>query len=96
MASVVSGQPVAVGIHAGELDFEYYAGGLYSPMDCPFQMGDLDHAMLVVGFDNESEWGPVWIVKNTWGVTWGDNGYLYIRKGENVCGIAADVVYPVV
>ncbi|KAF3694164.1 Cathepsin O [Channa argus] len=49
-----------------------------------------NHAVLVVGYDTTGDI-PHWIVQNSWGTTWGDGGYVYIKTGDNVCGIADSV-----
>ncbi|XP_077433688.1 cathepsin O isoform X2 [Vanacampus margaritifer] len=49
-----------------------------------------NHAVLVVGYDATGEI-PFWIVQNSWGTKWGNNGYVYVKIGSNVCGIADSV-----
>ncbi|XP_077433689.1 cathepsin O isoform X3 [Vanacampus margaritifer] len=44
-----------------------------------------NHAVLVVGYDATGEI-PFWIVQNSWGTKWGNNGYVYVKIGSNVCG----------
>ena len=56
-----------------------YKGGVIEANECS---GDPHHAVLVVGYTPE-----YWIVKNSMGTDWGDNGYAYIRKGHNACGL---------
>lgn len=51
-----------------------------------------DHAILVVGYgvETDSHTGqqmPYWLIKNSWGTEWGEDGYLRIYRGTNVCGI---------
>ncbi|TMS33920.1 hypothetical protein L596_001606 [Steinernema carpocapsae] len=50
-----------------------------------------DHAVLLVGFGIENEM-PYWIVKNSWGSKWGEDGYFRIFRGGNVCAIADSAV----
>lgn len=47
-----------------------------------------NHAVLVVGFGTDTKTRePYWIVKNSWGPEWGENGYFRIRRGTDECGI---------
>jgi len=74
-----------------------YTGGVITSAACGTQ---LDHAILAVGYSSQDNEG-YWIVKNSWGTTWGLNGYVYIGKSTNtdsdgVCGIAMNVAYPTV
>ena len=50
---------------------------------------NVNHAMLLVGVDNSGNW----LVKNSWGVEWGDKGYITLAPG-NTCGIANYALYP--
>ena len=57
-------------------------------------MVDLDHAFLIVGYGrDENSKTDYWICKNQWGTEWGMNGYINIKIGENICGIATDAHY---
>lgn len=65
------------------------------PSDCGTQ---LDHGVLTVGYDTTSS-TPYWIVKNSWGTTWGESGYIRIamtsaNNGSGVCMINEYPTYP--
>ncbi|XP_056625650.1 cathepsin O isoform X1 [Triplophysa dalaica] len=49
-----------------------------------------NHAVVITGYDTTGD-VPYWIVRNSWGTSWGDNGYVYIKIGSNLCGIAESV-----
>mmetsp|Transcript_12522 Transcript_12522/g.10756 ORF Transcript_12522/g.10756 Transcript_12522/m.10756 type:complete len:337 (-) Transcript_12522:85-1095(-) len=84
-------QPVSVAVQANQASWQFYTGGIITK-DC----GDkLDHGVLVVGYGTESS-TDYWIVKNSWGEKWGEQGYLRIeRSGQNLCGILDQPSYPV-
>jgi len=48
----------------------------------------LDHCVQAVGYNAEEGY---WIVRNSWGTSWGQNGFIYVKEGSNACGIAKDV-----
>merc|ERR1712187_747035 len=91
LASAVQQQPVSVAIEADLSSFQLYSGGVMSG-SCGTQ---LDHGVLAVGFGTD---GGVeyWKVKNSWGASWGESGYIRMKKGINQCGIANQPSYPVV
>jgi C1A family cysteine protease len=98
LAKAVARQPVSVAIQANLQSFQLYKSGIYSDPNCG---DDLDHGVLVVGYGYDSSWDmKYWIVKNSWGSTWGDNGYIRIQKDINdssgLCGIAIDPSIPIV
>ncbi|XP_065903076.1 procathepsin L-like [Dysidea avara] len=86
--------PIATGFDGSDPNFKYYGGGVYSGSEnCGKTKDDLMHSMLIVGYktiDNK----PVYIVKNSEGTGWGDNGYIYVLRGQNTCGIATEASYP--
>ena len=73
----------------------YFAGVYYEPQ-C--NSSALDHGVLVVGYGTDSETGEdYWLVKNSWGTTWGMDGYIKMaRNRDNNCGIATAASYPLV
>jgi len=85
------GYSISVAIHVGS-SFQHYNGGVFSDPSC--QNGQLNHGVLVVGYDKTSG-TPHWIVKNSWSASWGSNGYILMKIGENSCGIANNPMYPV-
>ncbi|KAL4714215.1 hypothetical protein ACJJTC_018365 [Scirpophaga incertulas] len=78
-----------------------YSGYIDEPTDENCDPGSLTHTVLIVGYSTHvpSDGGRIvryWIIKNSWGTEWGDNGYYYLVRGRNACGIAADVAIPIV
>nr|XP_025044979.1 pro-cathepsin H [Pelodiscus sinensis] len=75
-------------------DFLSYRKGVYSNPKCDHTPDKVNHAVLAVGYGEENG-TPYWIVKNSWGPSWGVDGYFYIERGKNMCGLAACASYPV-
>merc|ERR1712170_235321 len=75
--------------------FQLYRSGVLKAM-CGAQ---LDHGVLVVGYGTDPTGGDYWKVKNSWGSTWGMNGYVLLQRGKSgagECGILSQPSYPVV
>jgi len=86
--------PVSVAIEADQECFQFYSGGVLSDTSCGMQ---LDHGVLAVGYGTDPTTNqPYWIVKNSWGTSWGESGYVRLIRGQNECGIAQEASYPVV
>ena len=88
--------PISVAIDASHSSFQFPKKGVYYEPNCKSGKYDLDHAVLVVGYGSEDR-QDYWLVKNSWGSGWGDNGYIKMaRNRDNHCGIATEAVYPLV
>ena len=99
LKAAISNAPVSVSIEADKSAFQLYKSGVLDSPDCGEQ---LDHGVLAVGYgtDTRSIWHPFatgkdyYKVKNSWGTTWGESGYLRMVQGKNMCGIASQASYP--
>lgn len=98
MKSIVLRQPIAVYMYVAS-DFYTYSSGIYTGPNCRSSSTTcplgINHAVTIVGFgiDNVTQ-VPYWIVKNSWGTTWGQNGYFNIEMGKNTCCIEGYSYYP--
>ncbi|XP_070542637.1 pro-cathepsin H-like isoform X2 [Ptychodera flava] len=77
-------------------DFQFYKSGVYSSTECKTSPQHVNHAVLATGFNETVSGEKYWIVKNSWGADWGLHGYFWIKRGENMCGLADCASYPVV
>jgi len=70
--------PVAVAVDA--TSWQTYKSGVLTSCVA----SQINHAVLAVGFDDNAV-PAYWIVKNSWGTTWGESGYIRVKKGSNTC-----------
>jgi len=86
--------PVSVAIQADRSCFQFYSGGILDDKSCGTQ---LNHGVTLVGAGIDTATGtPYYIVKNSWGTSWGEGGYIRMVQGKNQCGIALEASYAVV
>lgn len=81
MAAIQKG-PVAISVDAST--WSSYAGGIYDA--CNVTSPVIDHAVQLVGYGEDNQ-GQYWIVRNSWGPTWGENGFIRLKRGQDKCGV---------
>uniref|UniRef100_A0A0D9XF84 Cathepsin propeptide inhibitor domain-containing protein n=1 Tax=Leersia perrieri TaxID=77586 RepID=A0A0D9XF84_9ORYZ len=103
LARAAAAQPVSVAIDAGSFMFQLYGGGVYTG-PCS---DDVNHGVVVVGYGEDEAvdgggggGGKYWIVRNSWGEEWGEEGYVRMQRdvagvASGLCGIALLPSYPV-
>lgn len=79
--------PVAAAVNA--ITWQNYGGGIIQ-YHCYGSLSTINHAVQIVGY-NFTGSIPYYIARNTWGSEFGDNGYVKIKIGSNLCGIASEV-----
>ncbi|XP_020089329.1 ananain-like [Ananas comosus] len=93
MMYAVSNQPIAASIEASG-DFQHYKRGVFSG-PCGTS---LNHAITIIGYGQDSSGKKFWIVRNSWGASWGERGYIRMARdvssSSGLCGIAIRPLYP--
>jgi len=97
LKGAVAQQPVSIAIEADTRYFQSYSGGVLDSTQCGT---NLDHGVLIAGYGSENG-KDYWLVKNSWGTSWGDNGYVKIARSSStndpgICGIAMMPSFPIV
>jgi len=89
---------ISVGIDASSFMFQLYGSGVYNDPTCQNGWNQLDHGVTVVGYNHDKDSGlDYWIVKNSWGADWGQEGCIWMARNlQNQCGIATDATFPTV
>ncbi|XP_062136111.1 procathepsin L-like [Drosophila sulfurigaster albostrigata] len=93
LASAVANKgPISVCLNAAL--FQYYKSGVLNNPSCSHSV---DHSLVVIGYGTDSVGGDYWLVRNSWGENWGENGYIRMaRNRNNQCAIASYAIYPVI
>lgn len=85
--------PVAASIDGSHASFQLYSSGIYDDPKCDELNVNLYLAIVGFGIEGETEY---WIVRNSWGASWGEEGYIRMIKGmNNRCGYATSSCLPV-
>ncbi|KAK2632833.1 hypothetical protein EUGRSUZ_L01012 [Eucalyptus grandis] len=75
--------------------FQSYRHGVFNG-DCGSQ---LDHVVVVVWYGKSEDGINFWKIKNSWGVAWGEGGYMRIQRGggssKGMCGLSSEASYPI-
>ncbi|KAI7738544.1 hypothetical protein M8C21_032892 [Ambrosia artemisiifolia] len=94
LQKAVVNQPISVAIDSSGQNFQFYESGILNG-SCGTQ---LDHGVVLVGYGTEDGM-DYWIVRNSWGVEWGEQGYIRMERNiqeiEGICGIAMQASYPI-
>jgi len=94
LITAIQTQPISIAIEADQACFQFYHGGILDDASCGT---NLDHGVLATGFGTDSASGKdYWRVKNSWGASWGDRGYISMVAHKNQCGLSQMNSYPIV
>jgi len=89
LMALLGKQPISIAIEADQSSFQFYKSGVFKG-PCGQQ---LDHGVLLVGSGSDAGVN-YWRVKNSWGASWGDSGFIRIIRDQNMCGLANMASYP--
>merc|ERR1712083_41479 len=93
LMAAIEQQPVSIAIEADKVAFQSYTSGILNSSACGTK---LDHGVLAVGYGTDNG-QAYYLVKNSWGTSWGDQGYIKIANngdGDGICGIQMAPVFP--
>ncbi|TNV79062.1 hypothetical protein FGO68_gene11626 [Halteria grandinella] len=92
LKTAIANGPVSVAIEADTFVFQFYSGGILNSKACGT---NLDHGVVAVGYGADASGKPYYIVRNSWGSSWGQGGYVNIAivEGAGICGIQMEPVY---
>ena len=91
--AAIAQQPISVAIQANRMVFQLYNGGIFDSSSCGTS---LDHAVALVGYGTDGG-QAYYILRNSWGTSWGEQGYMKIANtgnGAGICGVLSDPLYP--
>jgi len=86
-AAMIPNGPLSICVDAST--WQYYTGGVIT-----HGCGDsLDHCVQIVGWASTAANDPYWIIRNSWGTDWGLNGFLWVERGHDECGVSDEATY---
>jgi len=94
LKTAIADGPVSVAIEADTFVFQFYSSGILNSAQCGT---NLDHGVVAIGYGVDTTKGEYYIVRNSWGASWGNKGYILIaggKDGNGICGIQMEPVYP--
>jgi len=94
LINAVNLTPVSVAIEADTVAFQFYSGGVFNNANCGTT---LDHGVVVTGYGTDTSTGTAvnyWSVRNSWGSSWGEGGYIRLIRGKDMCGVNMEPSYP--
>lgn len=93
-AAIAQIGPISAAIDASLPSFQFYSRGVYSELRCSSK--SLNHGTTIVGYGTQGG-EDYYVLKNMWGTSWGNRGYMYMaRDKNNMCGIASMASYPLI
>ncbi|KAJ4954930.1 hypothetical protein NE237_011713 [Protea cynaroides] len=94
LLKAVANQPVSISIDAAGDPFKFYSSGIFTGI-CGTES---NHAVTLIGYGVNEEGIKYWLAKNSWGTSWGEDGYMRIQRDvapkEGLCGLALNPSYP--
>jgi len=87
LSNLASSGPVSICVYADS--WQFYTGGVLSS-SCPSAYNTLDHCVQLVGYASATQ---AWIIRNSWGTSWGEDGYINVKYGKNLCGVADEATF---
>jgi cathepsin L len=87
MEAVATIGPISISVDASE--FHSYEKGVFT--GCNLIQPDINHAVQLVGYGMDTYYGPYWLVRNSWGTGWGENGYIRIKRDVVDSPCAVDI-----
>jgi len=91
-SNLVAWAPLSICVDARY--WQDYQSGVMTAYECDWIV-ELDHCVQAVGYDVTAS-TPFWIVRNSWGSTWGEAGYIRLEYGQNSCGLTEEATSAVI
>ncbi|KAG6452924.1 digestive cysteine proteinase 2 [Manduca sexta] len=89
--AIINHGPLSASVHITD-SFQLYAGGIFYDASCSSDPAMLNHEVSLVGYGTLNQ-ETFWILKNSWGPTWGVDGYMLISARDNSCGVTTEPTY---